>query len=142
MNEPPAIVRFADDAQEAMRELAHLTLRGAVPAPVLYAVLGRLQQVGPALDQTLRQLGDALLDSLTVYDVVQDDGGDPLLAAARCCYRLSDAAAHAAHLGAALADAQTEIGHQGYRTSRSGVRRPDPRPPRDTPGPGCAGPSR
>lgn len=115
MNESPAIAQVAGEATDVVRELAHLTLRGAVPAPVLYEVLGRLSQIGPALDQTLRQLADALLDSLTTFDVVQDDGGDPLLAAARCCYRLSDAAVHAALLGAALQDAQAEISHQGYR---------------------------
>ena len=142
MNQTPAIVQLADDATDVVRELAHLTLRGAVPAPVLYDVLGRLAQVGPALDQTLRQLGDALLDSLSAFEVVQDDGGDPLLAAARCCYRLSDAAGHAALLGAALQDAQAEISHQGYRTPRPDTRRPDPRPRRDTPGPGRPGPSR
>lgn len=134
MSETPAIVRLAEDATDSLRELAHLTVRGAVPAPVLYQVLGRLQQLGPALDQTLRQLADALLDSLDAYQVVQDDGSDPLLATARCCYRLTDAAGHAAHLGAALQDAQTAIAHQGHH--------PDPRPRRDESGPGRPGPSR
>lgn len=110
----PAIVHLADDAHEALRELAHLTLRGAIPAPVLYEVLGRLAQIGPTLDQTLRQLGDGLLDSLSVYEVAQDDSADPIASVAACRDALTTAARQAAHLGRHLESAQQAIARQGY----------------------------
>lgn len=128
MSDTPAIIRLADDAQTALRELAHLTIRGAVPAPVLYEALGHLKQIGPTLAQTLQQLGDGLTESLRVFDVVEDDGADPLMTTARCCHRIRDASINAARLGAALEDAQAAIAHQGYRT-----RRREPRPRRDPP---------
>jgi len=118
MSEPaPEIVRLADDAHEAMRELAHLTLRGAVPAPVLYEVLGSLKRLGPGLNQALAQLGDALAQSPAAYRVYEDDGADPHASITACRAALTAATAHAAHLGDLLEAAQQRIARQGYTTS-------------------------
>lgn len=118
MTATPAIVRLAEDAHTALREINHLTMRGAIPAPVLYDVLGHLKQLSPALAQALRQLADRLLDSLTEYDVRDDDGADPLTTITHCCFRLADAAVFATLLGPGLEDAQAVIAHQGYRSPR------------------------
>src|SRR5680860_1405695 len=115
MSEPTAaIVHLADDSYQALRELAHLTARGAVPAPVLSDVLGHLKQLGPTLEQTLRQLAEGLLDSLTTYEVFDDDGADPLATVTRCCLRLADAAVFASLLGPGIDNAQAAIAYQGY----------------------------
>ena len=118
MNDTPTIVRRADDAYQGLRALNHLTAHGAIPAPVLYDVLGTLKRLGPALGQLLVQLGDALEQSLGEYEVYQDDGADPVASVASCRDALTGAAGHAAHLGRHLESAQQALTRQGYRTQR------------------------
>lgn len=84
---------------------------------MLYDVLSHLKLLGPALTQALRQLADALTDSLTEYDVYEDDGSDPRANVARCRTYLGDAESSASHLGAAIGDAQELMARQSYRTS-------------------------
>lgn len=119
MSEVPTIVRLADDAYQALRALNHHTIHGAIPAPVLYEILGHLKLLGPALGQLLGQLGDSLEQSLTEYDVYDDDGGDSATTIACCGEFLAGAADHARRLGRMLATAQTAITNQGYSATKS-----------------------
>lgn len=140
---PPIIVTLAGDASEAIRAINHATVRGGpVPAPVLYAALGSLKQLGHGLQQALTQLGDALTESLTVYRVYEDDGTDPATRAAACRAALTDAAGHAAQLGRALEAAQQAITGQGYHPDPPQPRQRRPRARVDGAGPGRPGPSR
>lgn len=140
---PPIIVTRAGDASEAIRAINHATVRGGpVPAPVLYAALGSLKQLGPGLQQTLTRLGDALTESLTVYRVYEDDGTDPATRAAECRAALTAAATHAADLGRALEAAHQTIAGQGYHPDPPQPRRPRPRLRADGAGAGRPGPSR
>jgi len=114
VNETPVIVQLADDAYQAIRMLNHRTVRGAIPAPVLYDVLGSLKLLGPALEQAIRQFGDGLQDSLSEYDVYDDDD-DPAVNVALCRDILAGAAHYARLLAESLEASQSTIAHQGYR---------------------------
>jgi hypothetical protein len=117
MNDTETTTALAQDAYEAVREINHvLTGLAAVPAPLLYDVLGSLKQLGPALHQALTQLGEGLQKSLEVYDVYEDNGADPTFTAARSRQYLDEAAALAQRLGLLLEEAQSAITYQGYRT--------------------------
>jgi hypothetical protein len=57
--------RAANDAREAVRLVAHLTLGApALPAPEVYFALADLERLGHGLAQALRQLGVSLQRSL------------------------------------------------------------------------------
>lgn len=142
MSDTPPIVDLAEDAHAAIRAINHATLHGAVPAPVLYGVLGTLKQLGPGLHQALAQLGDALAQSPAAYRVYEDDGTDPATSIATCRAALTAAAAHAARLGDLLEAAQQSIARQGYHPDPPQPRRPTPRPRPDTSGPARPGPGR
>ncbi len=62
-------------AYEAIRAINHLTLGGAMPAPLVYSILGNLKGVGHMLPQGLDQLGRGLEASLSAYDVTESDPG-------------------------------------------------------------------
>lgn len=117
MSENPPIVDLAEDAYQGVRAINHATIHGAIPAPVLYEVLGSLKQLGPGLNQALVQLGDALAQSPAAYRVYEDDGADPAASIAACRAALTAAAGHAARLGDLLEAAQQGIARQGYTTS-------------------------
>ncbi|OLT43959.1 hypothetical protein BJF86_13285 [Serinicoccus sp. CNJ-927] len=103
-------------AYESIRAINHLTSYGyAVPAPVLYDVLGNLQGVGYLLPQALTQLGEGLEKSLAEYDVY-DTAGDLHESVDVARGHLLTAADAARTLGAALEAAQSAIAGQGYRT--------------------------
>lgn len=93
-----------------------LTSQGyAVPAPLLYDVLGNLKGVGHLLPQALTQLGEGLQASLAEYDVYDTEGepSDNIDIARR---HLLTAADSARTMAAALEAAQSAIAGQGYRT--------------------------
>ncbi|WP_298891535.1 hypothetical protein [uncultured Serinicoccus sp.] len=103
-------------ACESIRAINHLTSQGyAVPAPVLYEVVGNLKGVGYLLPQALTQLGEGLEKSLAEYDVY-DTAGDPHESVDVARGHLLTAADAARTLGAALEAAQSAIAGQGYRT--------------------------
>lgn len=103
-------------AYESFRAINHLTGQGyAVPAPVLYDVLGNLKGVGYLLPQALTQLGQGLQASLAEYEVY-DTAGDPHESIDVARGYLLAAADAARTLGAALEAAQSTIAGQGYRT--------------------------
>lgn len=102
-------------AYESIRAINHLTNHGAaIPAPVLYRVLGEMKGVGSLMPQALDQLGQGLRSSLTQFDVY-DHSGDPATNVARAQGLLEEAAAAARQLGALLEQAQSAIADQGYR---------------------------
>ncbi len=109
------LVQNADDAYEAIRSINHKTFGGALPAPLLYDVLGSLKGVGHLLPQALRQLAAGLGRSLDAYDVYEDDNRDPIQSVATATDHLTRAAALAAQLGIELDLAQSAIAGQGFR---------------------------
>lgn len=115
----PRVVQCADDAYEAIRAINHMTGGGAIPAPVVYDVLGNLKGVGHMLPQTLRQLAEGLGRSLDDYDVYEDDGSDPVHSVATATDHLTRAAQLAAQIGEELEKAQSAISRQAYRTEQS-----------------------
>jgi hypothetical protein len=117
-DEEPQVVQHAADAYEAVRSINHLTF-GAVPAPVVYDVLGNLKNVGHLLPQALGQLGAGLERSLSEYDVVEDDGGDPAESIALARAYLEEAAALAGQVGELLEKAQGAINRQGYNAKEN-----------------------
>jgi hypothetical protein len=106
------MVRYADDAYEAVRSLNHATFR-AIPAPLAYALLGNLQGVGYGLAQLLGQLSAGLTRSLAEYDVY-DHNRDPVESVRAATAALREASTHAARIGELLAMAQASINLQGY----------------------------
>ncbi len=103
-------------AYESLRAINHLAGQGyAVPAPVLYDVLGNLKGVGYLLPQALTQLGQGLQASLAKYEVY-DTAGDPHESIDVARGYLLAAADAARTLGAALEAAQSAIAGQGYRS--------------------------
>jgi hypothetical protein len=105
-------VRHADDAYEAIRALNHRT-RQTMPAPVVYDLLGNLNNLGHGLNQLLAQLSDGLYRSLREYDVY-DHNGDPYESVAIANQAMRRAAHLAGQIGQLLTDAQVAINLQGY----------------------------
>lgn len=106
------LVRHADDAYEAVRALNHGTYR-AIPAPLAYSVLGNLQAMGFGLVQLTGQLAGGLKESLSRYDVY-DNNRDPKASVAMAAEALRQAAHHATLTAELLAAAQLAINAQGY----------------------------
>jgi hypothetical protein len=112
----PRIVQDADDAYEAIRSINHRTGSGALPAPLVYDVLGNLKGVGHLLPHALQQLASGLGRSLDEYDVYDGEGRDPVQSVATAVDHLTRAAQLAGELGRELDHAQEAINMQGYRT--------------------------
>lgn len=108
------VAGWPEVAYESIRAINHLTFGGAIPAPLLYEILGNLKGVGHMLPQALTQLGEGLLRSLDEFEVYDNDG-EPRANATRAAHQLMEAAEHAARLGDLLEAAQTTINAQGYR---------------------------
>jgi hypothetical protein len=106
------IGELADEAYEAIRAINHATMTTSYPAPAVYRVLGNLSSLG--LDQALRQLGEGLERSLTLYDVREDDGSDPADSVAGAVLLLTEARQHAVSMCRLLGLAQIVINGQGY----------------------------
>lgn len=104
---------WPETASESIRAINHLTFGQAVPAPVLYDVLGNLKGVGHMLPQALSQLADGLQRSLGECHVYDRDG-DPAANVERAWEHLAMAAMAARTLGAELEAAQSAIAGQGY----------------------------
>ena len=131
-NWPPPIVRHADDALAAMRALTCVTSSGAIPPPVVGHVLHRLALHAGSLDLVLVQLGVGLVDSLSAYEVFEDDGAEPLTNITRGAMLIADAAERASLLSTDLLGARAAIENQGFRT-RPAAGRPPVFPPPDKP---------
>ena len=112
---PLTLAEHAEAAYEAVRAINHATRAAVLPAPDVYAVLGSLNPVGPGLAQACTQLASALIRSLDVYDVREDDGGDPATSALTAQYHLAQAAGLAHQLGTHLTHAHNAISGQGHR---------------------------
>src|SRR5262245_14245538 len=106
------LVRHADDAYEAIRALNHRTWR-AIPAPLVYGLLGNLNGLGYGLEQLFLQLSHGLACSLAEYDVY-DHNRDPAESVAVANKAMWTAARHAHEIGVLLSTAQTAINQQGY----------------------------
>jgi len=106
------LVQYADDAYEAIRALNHGTYR-TIPAPLAYSVLGNLQGAGFGLAQLAGHLAGGLRESLTTYDVY-DNNRDPKTSVAMAAEALRQAAEHARRTAELLAAAQLAINAQGY----------------------------
>lgn len=101
-------------ASESIRAINHLTVGQAVPAPVLYDVLGNLKGVGHRMPQVLAQLADGLQRCLD-EDRVYDRDGDPATNVELARDHLAATADAARTLGAELEAAQSAIASQGYQ---------------------------
>jgi hypothetical protein len=106
------LVQHADNACEAIRALNHGTYR-TLPAPLVYDLLGNLNNVGYGLEQLLGQISTGLTRSLTDYDVY-DRNREPAESVAIANDAMHTAAQLAHDIGALLAAAQTAINSQGY----------------------------
>jgi hypothetical protein len=105
-------VQRSADAYDAIRALNHST-RGAMPAPLVYDLLGNLNNAGYGLNQLLRQISDGLSRSLTEYDVYDHNRG-PAESVAIANQAIRRAAQHAHQMGELLAAAQVAINLQGF----------------------------
>lgn len=114
------LVRLADDAYEAIRALNHGTYR-TLPAPLVYDLLGNLNNVGYGLEQLLGQISTGLTRSLTDYDVY-DRNRDPSDSVTLANDAMRTAAQLAHEIGALLAAAQTAINSQGYNGRKHDAR--------------------
>ncbi|HRW18613.1 MAG TPA: hypothetical protein P5181_07180 [Dermatophilaceae bacterium] len=103
-------------AAHAIRAICHLTRsHPAIPAPVLYEILGNLQDLGHQLPQALDQLSHGLARSLTEYDIYDEPGTDPHDNVSRVQAALDTAASHSRTLAGQLDTAQAAIARQGLR---------------------------
>jgi hypothetical protein len=123
MSDYDDLVQHSDSAYEAIRALNHHTVR-ALPAPVVYALLGNLNNLGYGLNQLLGQISGGLYRSLIEYDVY-DHNRDPHDSVALANQAMREAARLATQIGDLLAEAQVAINAQGYNlpdaTRRSGL---------------------
>ncbi|MGN7187028.1 hypothetical protein [Microbacterium enclense] len=114
---PDQLAQFADDAYEAIRALNH-RVSGALPAPVIYELLGDLKSAGGyGLAQALHQMSDALVASLDVYEVTEASDLDPRIQATLASARIEEAVNLSTQVGRLLDDAQSAIAAQGYSSS-------------------------
>jgi hypothetical protein len=119
------VVQDADDAAERIRSINHLTGGGAMPAPLVYDILGNLKNVGHRLPQALEQIAAGLEQSLTEYDLYDGPGKTPADSVAAAAVRLRLAARLAGELGRELDAAQEAINEQGYRIPEDTTSEPD-----------------
>lgn len=110
------LTEVADEVYENVRAINHATIGPSVlAAPTVYAVAGSLKAAGFGLEQALGQLAAALLRSLDVLEVTEDDGADPAPRAQAAAGAMREAAQHAAAMGHLLERAQQSISRQAYR---------------------------
>lgn len=110
------LARLADTAAEAVRAINHATITGpALPAPVVYDVIGSLRRLGYGLHQATGQLASRLTASAEVYDLYESDGDNPMQQIAIATNALEGASDHANAVGLLLDGAQAAIAYQGYR---------------------------
>lgn len=112
----PALVHAAEDSYEAIRTINHQLLGSSNPAPLVYELLGNLKHsAGHGLEQVLHQLASGLSNSLTAFNVYEDDEAtDPAESVTRASDALIEAASLAARIGDLLGIAQSAIAGQGY----------------------------
>jgi hypothetical protein len=110
------LVQHTDNVHESIRALNHITIdTRSLPAPVVYQMLGNLNNAGYGLAQLLGQLSNNLIRSLADYDVY-DNAGDPTEAVGAASAAMRQAADLARQIGTLLSSAQSAINQQGYNT--------------------------
>lgn len=109
------VAGWPEVAYESIRAINHLTFGEAMPAPMVYDVLGNLKGVGHMLTQTLEQLGSGLERSLGEFNVYDNSGRTPQESVVQARSYLQDAVTVAAQLGDLLESAQIAINAQGYQ---------------------------
>jgi hypothetical protein len=109
----------ATAATEALHTINRLTIhRPPIPAPELYRVLGRIEELVDELDQALRQAARCLQHGADVFDIAEDDPlDDPMVSIQTASDRLDDAATHAYRASLQIALARNAIVGQSYRPS-------------------------
>jgi hypothetical protein len=120
MTNDEAIVSLANEVDENLRALCHLTQAPSpVPAPLLYDITGNLKlAIGSRLGDLCNQLRFGLERSLTTHDVY-DRNRDPLTSVTMAGNHLLNAERLARELGEALSQAQVAINLQGYNDHKS-----------------------
>lgn len=108
------VAGWPEVAYEAIRAVNHLTGGAAIPAPVLYNVMGEMKGVGYLLPQALHQLGDGLARSLDDYDVTDSRTRSPEETVRQAQHLLTEAAGQARALGDLLEAVQTLVADQGH----------------------------
>lgn len=115
-NDNGQVLGWPEIAYEAIRAINHVSGGPhAIPAPVVYDVLGELKGVGHLLPQALDQLGSGLKRSLGEFDVYDNSDRTPSETVEHAQALLVQAADHARLLGEALEAAQSIVADQGYR---------------------------
>lgn len=115
-NDRGQVLGWPEIAYEAIRSINHVTGGAhAIPAPVVYDVLGELKGVGHLLPQALDQLSSGLKRSLDEFDVYDNSDRTPAETVEQTQALLAQAAEHARLLGAALEAAQSIVADQGHR---------------------------
>lgn len=110
----PDITRHAADAAESLRAMSH-TMPQTLPAPILYDTLAEIRLLNARLADAMPRLTKKLYRSLDEFDVYQDDGGDPRLAAINACQHLHRIQDLAEQITIEVDAAQQAIAHQGFR---------------------------
>jgi hypothetical protein len=109
------VLEHAAAAAEAIRAINHLTRGEAIPAPVVYEILGHLAEALQYLPQALDQIANGLTDSMLVYKLTDAPGRDPEFSIQAACTHLIDAAGRTEKVADLIEDARTAIRDQGYR---------------------------
>lgn len=122
-NDRGQVMGWPEVAYEAIRSINHVTGAHAIPAPVVYDVLGELKGVGHLLPQALDQIGSGLKRSLDEFDVYDNSDRTPAETVEQARVALAQAAEYAQMLGTALEAAQSILSDQGYR-QQSGAQYP------------------
>lgn len=112
----PAVIQATENSYEATRAINHYLLGSRTPAPLVYELLGNLKHSGGhGLEQVLHQLASGLSNSLTAFNVYEDDEAtDPAESVTRATNALNEAASLATRIGNLLGIAQNAIAGQGY----------------------------
>jgi hypothetical protein len=106
---------LADQAYEAVRQLAQSMRRKDYPAPIQHEILGKLAGLMEHLPEALEQTTRALARSLDRYDIYDRDGNDPAVAVMGVQDHLRAVREPAVIVAAEIRAAQALIATQGHR---------------------------
>ncbi|TIH28609.1 hypothetical protein [Subtercola vilae] len=113
----PDEARHSEEAYEAIRQVGD-GQTSSLPAPWAYDVIGNLMNASLQLPRAFKHLSNGLAISLTQFEMVEEDGADPLKRNAAARAHLAQAGELAKQLAAELEAAQSAISQQVYARPR------------------------